>query len=274
MTRSVDIMKQRILSALLLLPLLALLWFGRSWAFALLAGIAALLGIREFHNMGARPGGRPLLLLGFLFTSLFIANAHFHPHFDYLYTAPLLVAAVVLPLFWLLLRFPREEAFTHWVWTSAGILYVGWMLSYYVALRGLDQGREWVLLALLSTFACDTAAFFVGRTWGKHPLAPTISPKKTQEGAIGGFIAALAAALILYALLDIADLNYAHTIILGCLIGIFAQLGDLFESSLKRRAGVKDSGSLIPGHGGILDRLDSIIFSGLIVYYYAISIMA
>ena len=263
-------MKQRILSALLLLPLLAILWMPWSWPFALLAGIAALLGIREFHNMGADHGGRILLFLGFLFTSLFTVNAYFHPHFDYFYTAPLLIAAAVLPLLWLLSRFSREEALTRWVWTSAGILYVGWMLSYYVALRGLEDGREWVILALLCTFACDTTAFFTGRAWGKHPLAPTISPKKTQEGAIGGFIAAPVAALILSALLDITQLGYVHAIILGCLIGIFAQLGDLFESSLKRKAGVKDAGNLIPGHGGILDRLDSIIFSGLIVYYFAI----
>lgn len=267
-------MKQRILSALLLLPLLALLWFGNSPAFAVLAGIIALLGIREFHHMEGRPGGRPLLLLMFLLTSLFITNAHYHPHFDSLYTTLLLIAAIVVPLLWLLLRFSRGEALTQWTWTWAGIIYVGWMLSYYVALRGLDQGREWVFLALLCTFACDTAAFFVGRTWGKHHLAPAISPKKTWEGAIGGFTGALAAALILSSLFDIAGLNYVNAIILGCLIGVFAQLGDLFESSLKRRAGVKDSGSLIPGHGGILDRLDSIIFSGFVVYYYAILLTA
>lgn len=266
-------MRQRFLSALLLLPLLAILWIPWLWPFTLLAGIAALLGIREFHSIGTRPGGHPLLLLGFLFTSLFIVNAYFHPRFDYPYTAPLLAAAVVVPLLWLLRHYPREEAFPHWIWTTAGIIYVGWMLSYYVAMRGLDQGREWVLLALLTTFACDTAAFFTGRAWGKRPLAPAISPKKTWEGAIGGFAAAAAAALILYTLLDITHLNYTHAIILGCLIGIFAQTGDIFESSLKRRSGVKDSGSLIPGHGGILDRLDSVIFSGLIVYYYAIFLL-
>lgn len=220
--------------------------------------------------MVARPGGQPLLFLGFIFTSLFITNAYFHPYFDYIYTTPLFAAAVVFPLVWLLFRFPKEKAFIYWAWMLVGMLYVGWMLSYYVALRKFDQGTEWVFLVLLSTFACDTTALFTGRAWGRHFMAPTISPGKTWEGAIGGFIAALAAALILYTLLDIANLDYARTILIGCLIGFFAQLGDLFESLLKRRARVKDSGSLIPGHGGILDRMDSLVFTGVIAYYYVI----
>ena len=262
-------MRQRIISALFLLPLLAIVWFS-DWAFAVLAGIVALLGLREFYNMVARSGGQPVLFLGFIFTSLFIANAYFHPHFDYYYTALLFAVAVVFPLAWFLLRFPREEAFINWAWMLAGILYMGWMLSYYVALRRLDQGAELVFLVLLSTFACDTAALFVGRAWGKHHMAPTISPGKTWEGAIGGFIAALAAAVVLYTLFDISNLDYTYTILIGCLIGVFAQLGDLAESKLKRRAGVKDSGTLIPGHGGILDRIDSLVFTGIIAYYYVI----
>jgi len=264
-------MRQRFIGALLLLPLLALVWFGTSWSFALLAGLIALLGIREFFNMVARPGGLPVLFLGSIFTSLFIANAYFHPYFDYACTAPLFAAAVVLPMILLLFRSPREEIYIHWPWVLVGIFYVGWMLSYYVALYRIDEGgKEWVLLVLLSTFACDIAALFVGRAWGKHRLAPTISPGKTWEGAIGGFIAALASALILYTVLDITDLDYVYIVILGCLIGVFAQLGDLAESSLKRKAGVKDSGSLIPGHGGVLDRMDSLVFTGIIAYYYVI----
>ena len=156
----------------------------------------------------------------------------------------------------------------------AGILYMGWMLSHYVTLRELDHGRELVLLVLFSTFACDTLAFFVGRTWGRHLMAPVISPKKTWEGAAAGFAAAIAAALALRSLLNLGDwelpLSYVQTVVLGCLIGVFAQLGDLLESLIKRRAGAKDSGRLMPGHGGILDRIDSLVFTGAIVYYYVI----
>jgi len=168
----------------------------------------------------------------------------------------------------------RERLVVDWGWTMAGILYMGWMLGHYVTLRELDHGRELVLLVLFSTFACDTAAFLVGRSWGRHLMAPVISPKKTWEGAVGGFIAAIAAALALRSLLNLGDwelpLNYVQVIALGCLIGLFAQLGDLLESLIKRRAGAKDSGRLMPGHGGILDRVDSLVFTGAIVYYYLI----
>jgi CDP-diglyceride synthetase len=168
----------------------------------------------------------------------------------------------------------RQRVVASWAWTLAGILYMGWMLSHYVTLRELDHGRELVLLVLFSTFACDTVAFLIGRTWGRHLMAPAISPKKTWEGAVAGFGGAVAAALALRSLLNLGDwelpLSYIQTVALGCLIGLFAQLGDLLESLIKRRAGAKDSGRLMPGHGGILDRVDSLVFTGAIVYYYVI----
>jgi len=266
-------MKQRVITVLWVLPLLlAVVCFAPVWAVALLVAVVALLGAMEFYRMAAHPGEQPLTFFGFLFILFFIANAYF----DNEYTAPLLAAAVVFPLIWLLFRHRRKTTFIDWAWTLAGTLYMGWMLSHYVALRGLEQGEGWVLLALLSTFACDAAAFFVGRARGRHLLAPTISPGKTWEGAIGGFIAAAAAALVLYIILDRLGLSlplgYAWAILLGCLIGFFAQLGDLAESLLKRSAGVKDSGGLLPGHGGILDSIYSLIFTVVIVYYYALSI--
>ena len=188
-------------------------------------------------------------------------------------TGSLLASAAVLPLVWLVI-FRRDTRFQSWVWTLTGILYMGWMLGHYVALRQLDHGRELVILAVFTTFACDTSAFFVGRAWGRHHMAPTISPHKTWEGAIGGFVGAVAAALALRSLLSLGDwslpLNYVEAIGVGCLIGVVAQLGDLLESLLKRRAGVKDSGNLIPGHGGVLDRIDSLVFTGVIVYYFVL----
>jgi phosphatidate cytidylyltransferase len=215
--------------------------------------------------MAPHSDGQPFSLLGFIFTIFFIINAYF----DCSYTAPLLASVVLFSLIWLLTRPQREGAFICWAWTLAGILYVGWMLSNYVALRGFTQGREWVLFVLFSTFACDTGAFFVGRAWGRRRLAPTISPEKSWEGAVGGFLAACAAASILNVILGLPS-TYGEVILLGCLIGVFAQLGDLSESLLKRSAGVKDSGGLIPGHGGILDRADSVAFTGVVVYYYLI----
>ena len=146
-------------------------------------------------------------------------------------------------------------------------LYVGGPLMYGLALRGVEQGMEWVLLTLLTVFATDTAAFFGGRAFGKTPLAPNISPNKTREGAIAGLFAAVFASVIAATYLGI-DAIMIETLVLGFIIGILAQLGDLAESRMKRKAGVKDSGVLIPGHGGILDRLDSIVFTLPAVYYF------
>jgi phosphatidate cytidylyltransferase len=185
---------------------------------------------------------------------------------------------MLISLICLLLRPSREEAFRDWAWTIVGALYVGWMLSYWLSLRGLENGSNWVYLAMLTTFANDTGAYFVGRARGKHKLAPTISPSKTWEGAIGGLTSAILASIVIATVLKLISLKlgtpfafqYWQIILLGFLVSLFAQLGDLVESLLKRNTGVKESGNLLPGHGGILDRFDSLIFVGAVVYYYVI----
>jgi len=182
-----------------------------------------------------------------------------------------LTSTVVLPLIWLLVKVRKEDALVSWVWTIAGILYIGWLLSYLVSLRGLDDGRNWVLFALLTTFSSDTAAFFIGRALGRHRLAPQISPRKTWEGAIGGVIAAIIVSLLFIIPTPlILPINFWQAMLLGLLVSIFGQLGDLVESLFKRNMGVKDSGTGVPGHGGFLDRLDSVVFAGVVVYYYVI----
>ena len=272
-------MKQRTITAAFGIPLiLAFVWFDTPWFPLLILLVAAIvvLGILEFYRLARFSGARPLIIFGIVWSLFYLANFQLEADFDWDYVAPsLLGTAIILPLIWL--RFfsrHRDGIVVSWAWTVAGILYMGWMVGHYVALRDLDQGREWVILALFSTFACDTGAFLVGRRWGRRLLAPSISPGKTWEGAAGGFVAAPAAALIISSLLDLAGLSlpisYPLILLLGCLIGFFAQLGDLFESLLKRRAGVKDSGSLLPGHGGVLDRIDSLVLTGVVVYYYVL----
>jgi phosphatidate cytidylyltransferase len=166
---------------------------------------------------------------------------------------------------------PRKEGvFQRWAWMMAGILYVGWLLSILVSLR-LEAGRNWLYLALFTTFASDSAAYFIGKAFGRHKMAPSISPGKTWEGAVGG----VCGAVILSLLFTLATplqlpLSYLQAIILGILISVFGQIGDLAESALKRSGGVKDSGNLMPGHGGLLDRMDSIVFAGAVVYLYYI----
>lgn len=258
--------RRRALSALVLIPVIVVgIWFGGPF-YSLIVAAAAALGALEFYGILGLSRRHPLTIFGLVWVLLFIVSAHF----ENLYTAPLLTSAVVFSLIWLLLRSPVEGASINWVWTLAGIIYIGWMLSHFIPLRGLEGGRDWVLFALFATFAADTSAFFAGRLWGSHSLASAISPGKTWEGAIGGFLGAIAAALILIAILPSLSIPYWQGIVLGALVGIFAQLGDLSESMLKRSAGVKDAGKLIPGHGGILDRLDSIVFTVVVVYYYVI----
>ncbi len=273
-------LKKRIITALCGIPLLvAAIWFNNPlpW-FTILLAIWGVLAAFEFYRLVATAKVPPLTYFGLIWTLLFILSRDsdllsiLEPYFNLNLLMPLLLtSAVVLSLIWLLLRRQRGEVFTGWVWTITGIIYIGWLLGHLVALRGLDDGRNWVLFALLVTFASDTTAFFIGRTWGKHYLAPKISPNKTWEGAIAGVFGAIIASqlFILPTPLNL-PLNYGQAILLGLAVSVFGQLGDLIESLLKRNMGVKDSGRLIPGHGGFLDRLDSIVFAGIVVYYYAI----
>jgi len=263
-------LKKRAITGLWGIPLLiAAVWFSRPeyafpWFTALVA-IWGLLAVFEFYKMGAGAKVPPLTYFGLIWTLLFILSPHFNN--DFITPPTLLTSAVVLSLIWLLLRPQKEGAFIGWAWTMAGILYVGWLLSHLVALRGLDDGRNWVFLALFATFASDTAAFFVGRALGRHRLAPRISPGKTWEGTIAGFLGAIIVSLLFTMLLPI---SYWQAVLLGFLVSLFGQLGDLAESLLKRNMGVKDSGRLLPGHGGFLDRIDSVVFAGVVVYYYVI----
>ncbi len=261
-------LKQRFLTVLIILPLVVMaVWFSEPlpW-FTILVAIWGVLAALEFYNMVKTPKVLPLTGFGLLWTLLFILS----PHFDYAYLDQLLLtSAIVLPPVWLLARRRKEGALLSWVWTIAGILFVGWLLSHFIALRGLESGRDWVFFALFTTFASDSAAFFIGRTWGRHHLAPAISPGKTWEGAIGGAIGAIIIGLLLVRLLNL-PLSYAQALPLALAVSVFGQAGDLVESLFKRNMGVKDSGRAMPGHGGFLDRIDSIVFAGVVVYYYVI----
>ena len=154
---------------------------------------------------------------------------------------------------------------------AIAVLYFGITLAHAAPLADLDSGRQWLLLAILGTFAVDTGAYFTGRAIGRHKLAPVISPKKTWEGVAGGAIASVTAVVALGAVLDL-PLSVLQACGIGLAVTVSGVLGDLFESWLKRRAGVKDSGRLLPGHGGILDRIDSLA-PNIAVVYWAIQIV-
>ncbi|MFC2045737.1 phosphatidate cytidylyltransferase [Chloroflexota bacterium] len=274
-------LRKRIISSVWITSLvIAAIWFGDP-GYTILMAIVGILAVLELYKMLAGIKIQPLTYFGIIFALLFILSGNkdllllISPNFNINLITPLLIiSTMAIPLLWLLRHARREDVFTRWAWTVAGIFYVGWLLSHLVALRGFEDGRNWVFFVVITTFSSDTFAFFIGRALGQHHLAPRISPGKTWEGAIGGVGAAVIISLVFILPTPFSlHLSYGQAIPLAILVSIFGQLGDLFESFLKRTTGVKDSGTLIPGHGGILDRLDSIIFAGLVVYLYVLLVI-
>jgi phosphatidate cytidylyltransferase len=149
-----------------------------------------------------------------------------------------------------------------------GVLYVGFFTAHFVLLRTSADGRDWVLFTVFAAMGADTGGYFTGRALGRHKLAPAISPAKTVEGTLGAVAGAMLVAW-LCRMLFFPLLGQREALALGAGISVLAQLGDLCESALKRAFGAKDSGWIIPGHGGILDRLDSLLFPAVFAYYYA-----
>jgi phosphatidate cytidylyltransferase len=262
------LMKRVVTGVFLLVIVIFALWANGPipW-FAIGGSVAALLGLWEFYGMVCTSGkGKPVVWLGMLLAALFI----FQPLLKWTNDGGiLLTASVVLPLLWVMLRKNRDGACSSWAFTLVGVLYLGWIASRYVALIELPQGRDWVILALFSTFACDTSAYFVGRSLGRHKMAPSISPSKTWEGAAGGVAGAIVVGLSVTWLFEL-PVNILQAVGLSLAISLFAQVGDLVESLFKRNMGAKDSGKVLPGHGGVLDRIDGVVFAGLVVYYYVI----
>lgn len=151
--------------------------------------------------------------------------------------------------------------------TSFGLLYVGFLLSHLVLLRNLTSGLAWSFFLLSVIFMGDTGAYYVGKAFGRHGLYRKVSPGKTVEGAIAGFAGSLVGGLVFWSFF-IRPFSFIHCAILALGMGALGQAGDLCESLIKRSAGVKDSGSILPGHGGILDRIDGLFFAAPFLYHY------
>ena len=263
-------MKARILVAIVGIPvLLGAIWVGFP-ALTVVVGVAALIGLWEFHRMAKAWGASPYLAYSLLWTVLFIAHAQLAV--DIGNFSALLIVGGLAPLLVIALLRRNRVTFRNCLHTALGPLYVGFLLSHALLLRegaaGLEDGRNWLLYALLITFAADTGAFFVGKFLGRHKMAATISPGKTWEGFIGGLVGAAGVSIGLTALLDL-PMSLTCQIALGLLLGIVAALGDLAESHMKRRADLKDSGVIVPGHGGILDRMDSLLVTLPVTFYVA-----
>lgn len=268
---------------------------GAIWAIAL--GFACIIGGNEFVAMtqakGMRPSPRIVRNMIFAFFALAafpsIPGVHVSPNFAIEHFPLLLTIGVCASFFRLLLRGENPPATIADIATTIlGFIYVGWLPSHLVLLRNVvppgsvlvanplqQPGLAYVWASLFIIWATDVFAYYTGKHFGKNLLYPQVSPKKTVEGAIGGFLASIGLGVIVVYCADnyvFATHPFQHKIwlapVMGALISIGAQLGDLCESLLKRDAGVKDSGNLIPGHGGMLDRGDGLIFGGAISYYW------
>lgn len=163
-----------------------------------------------------------------------------------------------------------SERLKHVALFYLGISYIALSFTFIGAVRTLSSWEYWVFLMLAATFLNDTGAYLVGHWLGKHKLAPNLSPGKTVEGFLGGWVFSLIAGFLVHTFTGAYFISYTHTFILSTLIALVGPLGDLSESLIKRGLGVKDSGNLIPGHGGILDRVDSVLFTAPVVYFYAV----
>jgi phosphatidate cytidylyltransferase len=262
----------RVATALVFAPLLAGLAIVGGIAFVAFVALLVALGLSEFYKMmmerGMRPSGR--LGVGMALVLCVLSYTGTPSQTNLLFTGGLLVIFCAE-----LLRSEGERGIEPMAVTLFGILYVGWLSVHLVFLRELPralgqdyaQGGTYVLLAFFLTWSCDTAAYGFGLWLGRRRLLPSVSPKKSVEGSIGGLVATIVAAHV--ARLWFAPyLDVVHATLLGAGVGVFAQVGDLAESLLKRVSGTKDASTLIPGHGGVLDRFDSLYFSAPLVYYY------
>jgi len=252
---------QRVLSATVGIPLLVLAaWFGHWYLLALTAVIMGR-SIWEMDRM-LKPGVKFGLALAAAGCLILLGDSYLH---NGNYLGPMMVLIVVGQLIYMMIMYPAYSP-VDGAATLLGTLYVG-LIVYIYLLRTLNGGWTWVSFMLATTWSSDTLAYFTGRLFGRHRLSPALSPKKTVEGALGGVAGSILAAGIYYYADPFAPL--LRLVVLGLLVGVAALFGDLVESAFKRQAGVKDASDLIPGHGGMLDRFDSMLFTAPLVYYFA-----
>ena len=264
-------LSQRVKAAVIFVPLVLVLIYIGGWIFNLfilgLLLVAAFEYTRLFDQMGYRVSLAVLVAGVILFVAQhwFILDA---------YLGILLSLVVLMTAVAALIDYEKGAADTAIVFALhlAGILYLGWVGGAFIPMRALDDGRGWLLTALPAVWLADSGAYFIGKWLGKRKMTPRLSPGKTWAGLMGGiFAGTIFGALLVLLWRSVAFLPGTTPIwqgaLMGCVLSILTPVGDLLISMFKRTAGVKDTGNLIPGHGGILDRIDTWIWAALIGYY-------
>lgn len=260
-------MFKRWLTALIGVPIIfACTYFG-GFSFYIFVLVIALLSLNEFYGLMNKNGFSPSYLIGFLVTIMFISFTSYmvkHPLWEP-YATGILTTAIIFTFAGGLFLKKAHNSTVNASITLLGILYIGWMFCYLILVREFSPHGAYLMFLLISVWACDTFAYFVGTYFGKVKLAPYISPNKTVEGAVAGLVISIVASFIFSKYIG---MNSFHAVILGTIIGVVGQVSDLVESLIKRDVGVKDSSHIVPGHGGFLDRVDSFILTAPIMYYY------
>lgn len=265
-----NLLKARALSTLIALPIVVLsIWLGSYW-FVTLISLGGSVASYELSSMaGGINSKTKALSSGFLSGSIILAIGILVSTIN-IDLFPYSVIAVVVSIFsilWIFFPMPSQNSLLrHILLVVIPALFISLTLSHSFLIRELPSGREWVLLILVVVAMADTFALLIGRYLGRIPLYPSISPSKTWEGTIAALVAAITSAIIFSMIFDM-NINIQTSIIIGFLMGTTGQIGDLVESAVKRRARVKDSGNLMPGHGGAFDRLDSIVFNLPLLYH-------
>jgi phosphatidate cytidylyltransferase len=266
-------LSQRILVAVILLPIgLIAIYLGGPVYLAMITIIlllAALEYVQLFNAGGYQPAG-VFVLAG---TGLLVIGRALGGFESAAWMISLLILAS-MAYHLLMYERGRDCAPTDFAVTLSGFLYLGWIGAYLISLRNLPEGIWWVLTVLPTVWLADSGAYFVGKSFGRHQMSRRISPKKTWEGYLGGiFAGTLGGALLPFLWLALAGTTLSITPLKGAAVGltlsVLTVLGDLGESMIKRQVGMKDSGKLLPGHGGVFDRIDSWLWAGVLGYYLA-----
>lgn len=263
-------MNKRYLGALTLIPLLVLLFLG-GWFLRITTLFLALRALYEYFHVLSVKGHNPSRALGYLallgYYALLFTREDAAAHLG-IFVAVLTAAAFVLMVF------RQDTSIQDAALTVTGFLYAGGFFGFLILLENRPSGIIFVYSVFVISWVCDTLAYYTGRLFGRHKLIERVSPKKTVEGAIGGLLGgALGAYLLGMATTAQTGIAPGHFLVMGFFGAMFGQIGDLAASAIKRYAGEKDYPKLIPGHGGVLDRFDSILFVGVLVYAYVTYIL-
>jgi len=259
------ITKKKIWTAVLVVPpLIFLIALGPPAVLILMVLLATYFGLREFYNLALPEAKRIERWTGMglgLILSILISHGNakiISPFF--------VLVLLVLSILFMATSKNLSSGISNMGIMFFGVFYIGFLLSHVSLIRNMSDGKQWVLFLIATVWAGDVSAFLAGTLFGRHKLYPKISPNKTYEGLAGAIVGSVIVALS-FALLFLSQLEKGLCIFLALGLGFLGQLGDFTESMLKRSARVKDSGSLIPGHGGMLDRLDSFLFSAPFLHY-------